>query len=333
MYGGDLLQQYVTDAYVKTEADRLNFIETHQKELYAASYTGLNDFLNDRANQTGATIGRKVILPSSFIGSPRAMKQAYQDAMALCGKFGKPTFFLTFTCNPKWNEITKNILSHQSARDRPDLIARVFQLKLKELIKDIEHNQVLGFQVARIYVIEFQKRGLPHAHVLIWIRKDDIPTIEEQMDTTICAEIPNPLLYPKLYRTVMKHMIHGPCGKQNQSSPCMEGEECTKEFPKDFPDGPGGTGKTFLYNTLINSGKSVISVASTGIASLLLIDGRTYHSQFKIYPPIDDKCTSRIEGEDYEAAMIRNSGIIICDEVTMMTSHALDAIDKLFVWK
>ena len=127
-------------------------------------------------------------------------------------------------------------MTHQSARDRPDLIARVFQLKLKELIKDIEHNQVLGFQVARIYVIEFQKRGLPHAHVLIWIRKDDIPTIEEQMNTTICAEIPNPLLYPKLYRTVMKHMIHGPCGKQNQSSPCMEGEECTKEFPKDFAD-------------------------------------------------------------------------------------------------
>ena len=29
------------------------------------------------------------ILPSSFIGSPRAMNQAYQDAMAICGKYGK----------------------------------------------------------------------------------------------------------------------------------------------------------------------------------------------------------------------------------------------------
>ena len=110
LHGGDLLQQYVTDAYVKTEANRLNFIETHQKELNAASYSGLNDFLNDRAQQTGATVGKKVILPSSFIGSPRAMKQGYQDAMALCGKYGKPTFFLTFTCNPKWQEITSNIL-------------------------------------------------------------------------------------------------------------------------------------------------------------------------------------------------------------------------------
>jgi hypothetical protein len=100
-----------------------------------------------------------------------------------------------------------------------------------------------------------------------------------------------------------------------------------------FLDGPGGTGKTFLYNTIINvlqgQGKSVISVASTGIASLLLIDGRTYHSQFKIYPPIDDKSNSRIQEEDYEAQMIRDSSIIICDEVTMMTSHALNAIDNL----
>ena len=100
-----------------------------------------------------------------------------------------------------------------------------------------------------------------------------------------------------------------------------------------FLDGPGGTGKTFLYNTLINvlqgQGKSVISVASTGIASLLLIGGRTYHSQFKIYPPIDDKTTSFIDEDHYEAGMIRNASIIICDEVTMMTSHALNAIDKL----
>ena len=63
------------------------------------------------------------------------MKQGYQDAMALCGKYGNPTFFLTFTCNPKWQEIASNILPHQTARDRPDITARVFQLKLKELIK------------------------------------------------------------------------------------------------------------------------------------------------------------------------------------------------------
>jgi ATP-dependent DNA helicase PIF1 len=57
-----------------------------------------------------------------------------------------------------------------------------------------------------------------------------------------------------------------------------------------FLDGPGGTSKMFLYNTLITvlqgQGKSVVAVASTGIASTLLSNGSTYHSKYKLYPPI-----------------------------------------------
>ncbi|XP_057375147.1 uncharacterized protein LOC130696087 [Daphnia carinata] len=101
-----------------------------------------------------------------------------------------------------------------------------------------------------------------------------------------------------------------------------------------FLDGPGGTGKTFLYNALINvlegQRKSVIAVASTGIASILLINGSTYHSRFKIYPPITETTTSKIEEHHVEANNIRKASLIIIDEVTMMTVHALDAIDKLF---
>ena len=101
-----------------------------------------------------------------------------------------------------------------------------------------------------------------------------------------------------------------------------------------FLDGPGGTGKTFLYNTLINvllsQGKRVISVASTGIASTLLTDGTTYHSQFKLYPPITDTTTSKIEEQHYDAQKIREASLIISDEATMMSTHSLNAIDKLF---
>ncbi|KIJ11385.1 hypothetical protein PAXINDRAFT_84547, partial [Paxillus involutus ATCC 200175] len=53
-----------------------------------------------------------------------------------------------------------------------------------------------------------------------------------------------------------------------------------------FVHGPGGTGKTLLYNTLCcalcGQGKVVLCVASSGIASLLLIGGHTAHSHFKI---------------------------------------------------
>ena len=53
--------------------------------------------------------GRMVILPSSFQGSPRALLQNYQDAMAIIAKYGKPDLFITFTCNPKWKEVMENL--------------------------------------------------------------------------------------------------------------------------------------------------------------------------------------------------------------------------------
>jgi hypothetical protein len=66
-----------------------------------------------------------------------------------------------------------------------------------------------------------------------------------------------------------------------------------------FLDGSGGTGKTFLYNTfntvLQGQGKSVVAVASTGIASTLLINGSTYHFKYKLYTPITETIRSKIE--------------------------------------
>jgi len=93
---------------------------------------------NDNTN-----VGRRIILPSSFAGGPRQMYQLYQDAMAIVSRFGKPDLFVTFTCNPKWPEITRELLPHQSAVDRPDLTAHVFHMKLQELLKDLLHNHCI----------------------------------------------------------------------------------------------------------------------------------------------------------------------------------------------
>lgn len=90
----------------------------------------------DAINNEGGNnkIGRRIILPSSFSGGPRQMYQLYQDAMAIVGHFGKPDLFVTFTCNPKWPEVTRELFSYQSAADRPDLTTRVFHIKLRELL-------------------------------------------------------------------------------------------------------------------------------------------------------------------------------------------------------
>ena len=64
----------------------------------------------------------------------------YQDAIAVCQKFHKPDFFITFTCNPLWPEIQQQLSSHQTAASRPDIVVRVFRLKLRSLIDDLRYR-------------------------------------------------------------------------------------------------------------------------------------------------------------------------------------------------
>ena len=88
--------------------------------------------------------------------------------MAIVYRYGKPDLFITFTCNPQWPEITQSLLSNQSPADRPDIVARVFKLRLKAFLQDIYYSRkpVFGQMCAIIYVVEWQKRGPPHAHIL-----------------------------------------------------------------------------------------------------------------------------------------------------------------------
>ncbi|UYV80593.1 hypothetical protein LAZ67_19000888 [Cordylochernes scorpioides] len=233
-YGRRLFQQYVVDAYVKTEGNRLNYIRQNQSLLRVELYQGLMDYIHEQEHSRGVRIGRIFILPSSFPGSSRAMQQNYQDAMAIVRKFGRPDLFVTFTCNPRWTDIVENLLPNQNPSDRPDLVARVFNLKLQQLLHEIVSQHVLGVVIARVHVVEFQKRGLPHAHMLFMLREEDKPRDRDAIDRLVCAEIPSPTMQVQLYDMVRKHMIHGPCGNFNLHSPCMSDSKCTKDFPKSF---------------------------------------------------------------------------------------------------
>ena len=233
---GKLTQQYFVDAYVKTEANRLNYLRQNQNALRVEKYTGLMDHLQNQALEAGVLPGKSVILPSSFQGSPRNMQQNYQDAMAILRNYGKPDFFITMTCNPKWSEIVENLEEGQSPEFRPDLVARVFKLKLEALMDDIGKKHVLCTPVAKIHVIEFQKRGLPHAHILLILKTEDKPKDNEDIDKFICAEIPDIEINPRLHAIVTKHMVHGPCGVENMNSPCMVDGKCSKDFPKPFQE-------------------------------------------------------------------------------------------------
>nr|GMD64853.1 replication protein A 70 kDa DNA-binding subunit E-like [Ipomoea batatas] len=103
---------------------------TQQDQSRIETYQGLVDSVGVGAT-TGYDVGRRIILPVSFIGGPRDMRRRYMDAMSLVQRFGKPDLFLTMTCNPNWPEIKELLCYNDEAHNRPDLLARVFRARVE----------------------------------------------------------------------------------------------------------------------------------------------------------------------------------------------------------
>ena len=162
------------------------------------------------------------------------MYKSYQNEMAIVRVFGKPDLFITITCNPKWPEITNALLSGQNAQDRSELISRVFNMKLKAILNDILKENIFGKVLAYLYTIEFQKRGLPHAHVLLILAQPYKPKTVADYDTIVSAEIPDRNSNPNTFNTVKQTMIHGPCGILNPNASCMKDGKCSKKYPRNF---------------------------------------------------------------------------------------------------
>ena len=152
------------------------------------------------------------------------MQEYAQDSMTYVPHYRHPDLFFTFTCNLTWDEIQKLLLPGQSPVARHDIIARVFRQKLKSLMDFIVRYEVFGSMHWWLYSVECQKRGLPHAHILILLH--DKITSDEIKDV-ICAEIPQADVDKDLHAVVIKNMIHGTCCTINPNSPCMVNGKCS----------------------------------------------------------------------------------------------------------
>ncbi|SDA02813.1 BZ3500_MvSof-1268-A1-R1_Chr11-1g03170 [Microbotryum saponariae] len=160
----------------------------HERDDYFSIPHCTQARITDAAIATGLTpnqFGRSVILGSTFKNSPREITQRYLDAMACVAALGP----------------------NDEACNRLDLLARVFEAKLNRLCDDVfgiqQRAGCFGVVLTHAHVIEYQKRGLPHAHILILITlaPDEHPLSREAIDKMISAEIPDPLCYPELHET------------------------------------------------------------------------------------------------------------------------------------
>ena len=204
--------------FVISENQKLNYLRFNQNALRTESYKNVQDAIREQQKQDAMLpddhmkIGKQ-ILPSTFIGSPRWYHKQYLDGMAIV-----------------------RLLHHHGSFTN-------FKLKKDQLLDDLTKQNVLGQSRAYMWVIEFQKRGLPHIHLLLILDEKDRPTTPAQVDDVITAELPpDPDTLPaeqqdqatRLDKLVLSNMIHGPCGKLNPRSPCMVDGQCSKHFPKPF---------------------------------------------------------------------------------------------------
>ncbi|XP_074336931.1 uncharacterized protein LOC141674105 [Apium graveolens] len=233
--GGRLWQQYVVDAFTVIEQYILDWIRDHQTTIRSNLYHNIRDTMQ-KGDRNPSNIGKAIILPASLTGSKRYMTQYFKDSLTICRTLGHPSLFLTMTTNTKWPEIQRMLkhLPGVDVADAPDVVARVFKMKVDQLMDMIKKKNCFGRCIGVMHVIEFQKRGLPHAHILIWLHPDDRPKITEQIDKMVSAEIPDPEIDLVGYNAVSNYIIHGPCGPDYTKSPCMVKGNCIKHFPKRY---------------------------------------------------------------------------------------------------
>lgn len=236
MNGKRLLQEYIVDAAAKIEDNELYFQESHQKELRASEYDSIK-----RAKAEGftGTLGRvqskPQVMSKSMRSSPAQKAAKYKDFVAAFRYHGGVDAFVTMTANPNWPEIQSALKPGESAEDRSDIVARVFKLKLNKAI-DLIENGFLGEQCCVAYVIEFQKRGLPHAHIAIAFTEEWKLKSGKEVDLMVSAEIPDPVLHPKLNKIVCHHNAHFCIFEKDNPASCIENGVCKKGFPFELRD-------------------------------------------------------------------------------------------------
>ena len=188
-------------------------------------------------------------------GTPAYWEKTTKDLFAMIRQLGTPTFFCTFSAaEMRWPEVIEAIKTQQGEevdfdeldwsekcdilRSNPVTTMRMFDKRVEALFRDLilSPAQPLGKVVDYFYRVEFQHRGSPHIHCLLWV--EGAPVFDEDDDQTVCdfvskyitAQLPDPHTQPDLYKKVTEVQMHS----RNHSRTCFKhpGSGCRFGFPK-----------------------------------------------------------------------------------------------------
>ena len=184
----------------------------------SAGVTPAGSFDNSRSYREESD---KTFLPKSVAGSPRHLRELARNALTIISEMGHPTVFITVTCNTNWPEIEEKLLPGQTAFDREDIVCIVFKARLSALMFNLRHGHYFGGRTVlfEAMAIEYQHRGLPHAHIVVKLSdtpsKDDTNECRAWATEFIHTRMPSIVDDPEYYELVSKHMIHHCSAKSN----------------------------------------------------------------------------------------------------------------------
>ena len=222
---GRLLNEWLINMYCRMEDERLQLLRRQQ--LSRAAVTDLRCELITNVHSRAQT-PKTTYLPSRVPGSPRHMRRMRIDALEAARRKGPPSFFITLTCNPNWQEIVVALQPGQNAADRPDISVRVSHARLERMVAFLR-NRFCGMWKYTLHVMECQSRGLPHAHIVL--AAESAPQTPDAVDLLISCELPSE--DGPLRTAVLAHMIH----RCNRSChPDDPQQECIRGSPWQFQE-------------------------------------------------------------------------------------------------
>ncbi|KAL5193130.1 Replication protein A DNA-binding subunit A [Glycine soja] len=313
-----LFQQWIVDGYCMIESQKLNYVTQHQQQLRVDKYINLNV-----CNNAPETLGNEK--------GQRYMEQLYFDGMTICGHIGFPDLFLTLTCNLVWPEIQRKVRkSNLTPHDCPGVVSRIFKMKLNQLMNDLKRGHVFGPILGCIQLTDKETMHLCLTQIENMLQANRKSYAANPHQNKL---IYNEMAYDKeVLATEFNRCYHSMIDKQASifdNIMCVVASQLGGVY---FLYGYGGTGKTFMWKTLSSAVRSnggiVLTVASSGIASLLLPGGRTTHSKFAIPVLATQNSTCNIHQESDLAELLQRTKLIIWDEAPMCHKFSFEALDK-----
>lgn len=204
--------EWIIDNYCRELGRRLLYIQ-HGKFVERQ-----REFAFEMETEQDASGDQRLRLPVCFLGSPVWTTARTAEALTLARKLGNPHSLITATFNPRWPEVVQH------------LTPRIFKLRMQQLLAALrKHFGPLAYSV---WVVEFQKRDLPHAHVII---RTSTALPFEAIDQVISAELcrGTDAISQRLRSLQLLHMQHSR-GYLNQTghSHCRSpGGYCKYGFP------------------------------------------------------------------------------------------------------